>query len=139
MNKLIFGFFLSFCLLLFSGFEFLCAQTSSEQSLIATLAQLNKTESAYLRIEKGQTFLTTSPIHDSGKSNEIRFTEKEIEEDEITSHRKFLGSSDILAAILCALSLGYFYRYIKKRLASSKRFSDILSYRLHLFLQVFTI
>jgi hypothetical protein len=139
MNKLIFGFFLAFCLLLFTGYGFLCAQTSSEQSLTATLVHLSKTESTFLRMEKGQTFLTTAPLYDAGKSTEIQATENEVEEDEITSHRKFLGSSDILAAILCALSLGYFYRYIKKRLASSKRFSDILSYRLHLFLQVFTI
>jgi hypothetical protein len=138
MNKLIFGFFLAFCLLLFSGYSFLCAQASNEQ-FTATLVHHNKTESTFHRMEKGQTFLTTSPLHDAGRSTQIQAVEIEVEEEEITSHKKFLGSSDILAAILCALSLGYFYRYIKKRLAASKRFSDILSYRLHLFLQVFTI
>lgn len=137
MNKLVLGIVFTLCALLAVGNTYFGQFNNRNFSQSTSFSTPDDTKSTSL--EQGQTFLTVPPLY--ARTQDIRFTatEKEIEEEEIVSHKKYLAGSAILIAIICALSLGYFARFIKKRLAASKRFCDILSHRLHLFLQVFTI
>lgn len=137
MNKLVLGIVFTLFVLLAVGHTSITNFTNQSLSQSSTFLPLDDTNGASLG--QGQTFLTTPPLYARTRDIRISVAENEIEEEEVVSHKKYLAGSAVLIAIICALSLGYFSRFIKKRLAASKRFCDILSHRLHLFLQVFTI
>uniref|UniRef100_UPI004047A5DC hypothetical protein n=1 Tax=Roseivirga sp. TaxID=1964215 RepID=UPI004047A5DC len=137
MNKLVLGIVFTLCALLAVGHTYFGQFNNRNFTQSSSFSSSDNGESASL--EQGQTFITVPPLY--ARTQDVGFyaAEKEIEEEEVVSHKKYLAGSAILIAIICALSLGYFSRFIKKRLAASKRFCDILSHRLHLLLQVFTI
>jgi hypothetical protein len=134
MKQLVFGVFLPLLILVFNGFNFVHAvpQIQGQHNLNGCETKVNHIANSDFAIgepaEAG--FL---------KFLEIKITEIEIEEYEIVPPKRMVGSTAILAKLICALSLIYFFITLKKRLEASTCFSDITSKRRHLVFQVFRL
>lgn len=141
MNRFIVKFFLSLCVLLVGGYSQLYAYAYQDCVCFSPIKTPKKSEEAnFCSIQKSSAaFIIQSAASGKEKATyQIDIAEKEIEEYESASSKKFLEISNYFTTLFDAQSVGNLFDDLKS-LPLGKHFSYISSYRCYLVLQVFRI
>jgi hypothetical protein len=143
MNKFLIRFFLSLYIFLLGGYSLLNAHAYEGYVHHSTINLSKKSDVASFVKERSNLVLIEKPTSSVPKKERFRIeiTEKEMEEDELVTHKKNLVVSNCFTAFFDTDAHGSFIRrYLKTRLPFGKHFSYLFSYKsLHLIFQVFRI
>lgn len=141
MKKVLFSLFLSLTVLLLSGYGLVSAHHAQGDIGLPSDKTLSQSDQVnFASILRDRSFILQSPCSGTEKeTGKVIIAENEIEEENLNHVRKYVESSSAFTAIIYALVLGYFFRYLKKRVSLRGRFSSFTSSRCYILFRVLRI
>ncbi|GEO05954.1 hypothetical protein AAE02nite_36180 [Adhaeribacter aerolatus] len=141
MIKAFLKYLLPLCIVLLAFLGQLTAHAPTDSAYLSPVNQLKRSVQASLALGQPEySFLIKATDSDTRKGSKIVATvEKEAEEVESSSAKKFLESSTFFTAVLSGQIFAYLFKSLEKYLAFCKSYSSFSSHRWYLLFRVFRI